>query len=355
MNALSTSRSIQLGGRYVGPGYPCFIIAEAGVNHNGDLSIARHLVDVAADAGADAVKFQTFHAEKLVTAEAPKADYQKQATSVGESQLEMLKRLELTREMHVELIAHCRQRGIAFLSTPFEEASADCLVGLGLMFLKVPSGEITNLPFLDHVARKQLPVILSTGMATLAEVEDAVAVFRTAGNPRLILLHCVSSYPANPVECNLRAMQTMANAFGLPIGFSDHTLGIEVAMAAVALGACVIEKHFTIDRVMPGPDHKSSLEPAELLELVRGIRSVESALGDGRKVRTASEQNTADVARKSIVAACDIPKGVVVTAGMLVLRRPGTGLLPVLIPRIVGRKALQHISAGTLISLEMLQ
>jgi sialic acid synthase SpsE len=229
------------------------IIAEAGVNHNGDLSLAHRLVDCAADAGADVVKFQAFQAAKLTTAQAPKAEYQRHATDRRESQFEMLKRLELTREMQVELMAHCRERRIRFLSSPFEEASADQLVELGLKFLKLPSGEITNLPFLDHVARKLIPVILSTGMASLGEVERAVEVFRSAGNRELVLLHCVSSYPANPSDCHLCTMHTLEVAFGLPVGFSDHTLGTEVALAAVALGARVIEKHLTLSRDLWNP------------------------------------------------------------------------------------------------------
>ena len=346
--------SVEAAGRKIGAGHPCFIIAEAGVNHNGDLALARQLVDAAKAAGADAVKFQTFRAERLVTAEAPKADYQKRTTVEGESQLAMLKRLELTHAMHLDLIAHCRDRGILFLSTPFEEDSADELIALGLELLKLPSGEITNFPFLQHVARKQVPVILSTGMASLGEVEQSVATFRDAGNPSLVLLHCVSNYPANPADCNLRAMRTLRAAFGLPIGFSDHTPGIAVALAAVALGACVIEKHFTLDRTLPGPDHQASLEPEELTALVRGIRTVEAALGDGRKACRDSERNTAEVARKSIVAARDILEDSLITPDMLAIRRPGTGLPPGMLTQVVGRKSRRAITSGSLIVLDML-
>jgi sialic acid synthase SpsE len=220
--------------------------------------------------------------------------------------------------------------------------------------LKLPSGEITNLPFLAHVARKQVPVILSTGMSALGEVERAVEVFRAAGNRNLVLLHCVSNYPANPADCNLRAMWTLQSAFGVPVGFSDHTRGIEVALAAVALGACVIEKHFTLDRTLPGPDHQASLEPQEVTALVRGIRRVESALGDGRKTCQPNERSTAEVARKSIVAACDIPPAMLIDLGMLALRRPGNGLPPAMLPQVVGRTSRRAILAGSLISLEML-
>lgn len=355
MNAEGFSRSIRLGSRFAGVGHPCYVIAEAGVNHNGDPDLAHRLVDAAVAAGADAVKFQTFRADRLVTLDAPKARYQAQSTNTDESQYQMLRRLELSPDTHEALIAHCKRCGIDFLSTPFEEDSVDALVDLGLTCLKLPSGEITNIAFLDHVARKQLPIILSTGMASLDEVRAAVAVFRAAGNTSLILLHCVSSYPARPAECNLRAMDTMRHAFGVPVGYSDHTLGIEVALAATALGACVLEKHFTLDRTLPGPDHKASLEPAELTALVRGVRIVESALGDGEKVRQASEEDTAAVARKSIVAACDIPKGVVITSTMLAIRRPGTGLMPTLLPELIGRTSRQYIAAGTVVSLEMFQ
>jgi N,N'-diacetyllegionaminate synthase len=344
---------IEIENQRIGKGAPCFVIAEAGVNHNGDIALARELIDVAAKAGADAVKFQTFKAERLVTAEAPKAEYQKQTTSATESQLQMLKRLELTTEAHNELRTACKAAGVQFLSTPFEEGSVDVLVNMGLQLLKIPSGEITNLPFLAHVASKKIPAILSTGMASLGEVEQAVEVFRSCGAPGLVLLHCVSNYPANPADCNLRAMHTMQAAFGLPVGFSDHTPGIETALAAVALGACVIEKHFTIDRNLPGPDHKASLEPAELGSLIRGIRTVESALGDGRKARVATEQNTADVVRKSIVAACDIPSSSRITSDMLKISRPGTGLPPTMLNFVIGRTSRQSIPADTLLSLDM--
>jgi N,N'-diacetyllegionaminate synthase len=345
---------IKFGRHSIGAGQPCFIIAEAGVNHNGDLSLARRLVDAAADAGADAVKFQTFKADRLVTAAAPKADYQNKSTKAGESQLEMLERLELTPAMHVDLMAYCRSRGIEFLSSPFDETSADDLLSLGLKLLKLPSGEITNIPFLEHVAHMRVPVILSTGMSSLEEVRQAAEVFQAANNRQLVLLHCVSNYPADPADSNLRAMQTMETAFGLPVGYSDHTEGIEVALAAVALGACVIEKHLTLDRSLPGPDHRASLEPDDFAALVKGVRIVERARGEGRKEPCPSEANTRDVARKSLVASQDVAAGAALTAAMISIKRPGTGLAPALRDKLVGRVARDKIPAGTLFTLEML-
>ncbi|MFA6034202.1 MAG: N-acetylneuraminate synthase [Myxococcota bacterium] len=329
------------------------IIAEAGVNHNGDIKLAEKLVDAAADAGADAVKFQTFRADALATFEAPKAAYQKTTTDVRESQLEMLRRLELSDEGHRRVIDRCRQRGITFLSSPFDEQSADMLEGLGVPAFKIPSGEITNTPFLAHVARKGLPMIISTGMSTLKEVERAVEMVRTAGNEKFVLLHCVSNYPAEPGSINLRAMKTMETAFNCPVGYSDHTEGSEISLAAIALGACVIEKHFTTDRTLPGPDHKASIEPHELTAFVAAIRNVERALGTGEKVPAVSEMDTARVARKSIVAALDIPFGAVITIDMLAVKRPGTGMSPGMIDAVIGKKARVGIKSGTLLTVDM--
>jgi len=344
---------VQIAGYHVGPGNPCFIIAEAGVNHNGDLNLAHQLIDGAVNAGADAIKFQTFKAERLATADAPKAAYQLAATNAGESQFEMLHRLELDADTHRALIAHCRDKHMLFLSTPFDEASADLLETLGVPAFKTPSGEITNLPYLSHLARKNKPMIISTGMAFLGEVEAAVRAIEAVGNHSFALLHCVSNYPANPADVNLRAMQTMARAFNVPVGYSDHTPGIEVALAAVALGACIVEKHFTLDRNLPGPDHQASAEPAELAALVRGIRIVEAALGDGRKQPATGEANTAAVARKSLVAACDIPADAILTETMIALKRPGTGLPPAIREFLIGHAARTAISAGTLLTLDM--
>ena len=346
--------SLTVASRSIGPGHPCFIIAEAGVNHNGSLEMALQLVDVAAQAGADAIKFQTFQAEKLVSSQAPKADYQLQTTDAGESQLAMLQRLELSFDAFRELFAYCRTRGILFLSTPFDDESANFLDDLGVAAFKIPSGEVTNLPFLTHVARKGKPLIVSTGMAYLGEVETAVRTIGATGNQALVLLHCVSNYPADPADINLRAMATMGAAFAVPVGYSDHTMGDEVALAAVALGACVIEKHFTLDRTLPGPDHGASLEPEELGHLIQGIRRVESALGHGRKEPVASEINTASVARKSLVAEHEIGVGTQLTDRHIGIKRPGNGLPPMMLPYVLGRTARVHIPAGAVLSLEML-
>lgn len=341
-----------LAGRPIGPGNPCFVIAEAGVNHNGDLELAKRLVDVAAEAGADAVKFQTFRADRLVAAAAPKADYQARATGSGESQAAMLRRLELDRPTHEALIAHAQARGILFLSTPFEEASADLLEALDLPAFKLPSGEITNLPYLAHVARKRRPIILSTGMATLGEVETALATLRAEGDPPVWLLHCVSAYPTSPSDANLRAMATLAQAFQVPVGYSDHTEGIAVPLAAVALGACIVEKHITLDRSLPGPDQQASLEPAELRAMVQGIRTVEAALGSGLKVPAPCEINTAAVARKSLLAARNLPAGTLLTPDCIAIKRPGIGLPPGLLPHVLGRTTRVDLAAEALLRIE---
>ncbi len=347
--------AVRLAGRSVGPGSPAFVIAEAGVNHNGDMDLAMRLVDAAHAAGVDAVKFQTFRADRVTTTGAVKAAYQREPDLPGESQHEMLRRLELSPAAHRQLLEHCRARGILFLSTPFDEESADLLDDLDLPVFKIPSGELTNLPFLSHVGRKGRPVILSTGMATLGEVEAAVGSLRGAGVPALVLLHCVSNYPADPADANLRAMHVLSETFQVPVGYSDHTLGIEVSLAAVALGACVIEKHLTLDRSLAGPDQRTSLEPAEMRDLVRGIRTIEQALGHGRKEPAAAEAPIAAVARKSLVAARHIAAGVVLTDQMLAAHRPGTGLPPAVISQVVGRRAAVAIPEGTLIHLDMLR
>jgi N,N'-diacetyllegionaminate synthase len=320
------------------------IIAEAGVNHNGDLTLARQLIDVAAAAGADRVKFQTFSADRLVTVSADKAPYQARATGSEESQHAMLRRLELSRAMHVELIGHCTARGIEFFSTGFDAASVDLLAELGASSFKIPSGEITNLPYLRHVGRYGKPVILSTGMSSLGEIEAALAVLEQSGTPRnhITVLHCTTEYPAPMAEVNLRAMLTIRDAFGVAVGYSDHTPGIEVAIAAVALGAEVIEKHFTLDRALPGPDHKASLEPAELHALVKTIRNVELALGDGVKRPTASELSNRPIGRRSIVAAKAIEPGELFSEDNLTTKRPGTGLSPMRWDEVLGRKALRR-------------
>ena len=332
----------------------CFVIAEAGVNHNGSLDLAFRLVDAAAEAGADAVKFQTFQADKLVTASARKAVYQAQTTGADQSQYEMLRQLELGFDDFRKIKDYCRQQGILFLSTPFDEASADFLDSLDVAAIKIGSGEITNLPFLGYIARKGRPVILSTGMSTLGEVEAAVGGIRGAGDPPLALLHCTSNYPALPETVNLRAMMTLKAAFGLPVGYSDHTQGIEISLAAAALGARILEKHFTLDRHLPGPDHPASLEPAELAALVRGVRKVTTALGDGRKLPTQSELDVAAVARKSLVAARAISAGAVLAEADIAIKRPGTGLPPGMLSLLLGRRLRLDVAAGEVFTLEML-
>lgn len=317
------------------------IIAEAGVNHNGDIGLAKQLIDVAAESGTDLVKFQTFSADRISTRSAEKADYQSEATDRNESQHEMLRRLELTGAMHQELIAHCANRNIGFFSTGFDIASVDLLVSLGLNRFKIPSGEITNLPYLRHVGQFGRDVILSTGMATMGEIEAAINVLEAAGTPRtkLTVLHCTTEYPTPMAEVNLRAMNSIREAFGVAVGYSDHTSGIEVSIAAAAMGACVIEKHFTLDRSLPGPDHKASLEPDELKAMVTAIRNIEIALGDGVKRLTPSEARNRRVARKSLVASQAISAGEVFCAENIAAKRPGTGISPMRWDDIVGRKA----------------
>ncbi len=327
------------------------IIAEAGVNHNGDIDLARQLVDFASQAGADMVKFQTFKANRLVTPTAHKAHYQALSTDEGETQLQMLRRLELTHEMHAELIAHCAKREITFFSTGFDTESVDMLVGLGLESFKVPSGEITNLPYLRHVGSYGKPVILSTGMSTLEEVVAAVDVLNCAGTQRkdITVLHCSTEYPTPMADVNLRAMVSMGQALGLQYGYSDHTAGIEVAIAAVALGACIIEKHFTLSRDLPGPDHKASLEPNELCAMVSAIRNIEAAMGDGIKRPCSSEMKNMAVARKSIVAARLIQPGELFSQDNLAVKRPGTGLSPMTWDALIGQPANRVYAVDELI------
>ena len=338
---------------FLRPGHT-FIIAEAGVNHNGEIELAHRLVDIAADAGANAVKFQTFRAEGVSTEEAPKADYQIRTTGSSDNQLGMLRQLELADGHYPALINHCEDRGIMFMSTPHDWAAIDILDRYNVPVFKVGSGDLTNIPFLRRLAQKGRPIILSTGMGSLCEVEEAVEAIRSQGNQQLILLHCVTNYPAEMSDCNLRAMCTLRQSFQVPVGFSDHTVGIEAALAAVALGAQVIEKHFTLDRSLPGPDHDASLEPTELLHLVQGIRSVEQAMGDGVKRPKSVEQKIIPVVRKSIVAARDIPAGVVITEEMITTKRPGSGIMPRYWDDITGRIAGVAIARDSLLRWEQL-
>lgn len=332
-----------------------FFIAEAGVNHNGSEDLALQLVDLAARCGADAVKFQTFKADRLVRRGASKAAYQEAATGAGD-QHSMLAGLEMSEAMHRKVFARCQERGIEFMSTPFDEEAADFLVALGMRRIKIPSGEITNHPFLRHLARHDLPLILSTGMATLQEIVEATAVIRAERERRglarpieqmLTILHCTSNYPAALEDVNLRAMATIAAAVGVPVGYSDHTLGIAVSTAAVALGATVIEKHFTLDTSLPGPDHKASLSPGELAALVAQVRAVERALGSDRKEPTAAELPVRELVRRSVTSARDLRAGVPLTADDLCLLRPGTGIAPQHIEALVGRVPQRDVPAGT--------
>ncbi|MDX9967258.1 MAG: N-acetylneuraminate synthase [Sulfuricurvum sp.] len=318
-----------------------FIIAEAGVNHNGSLDLAKKLIDVAAEAGADAVKFQTFKAEKLVSKKAQKAEYQKQTTDAAESQYDMIKKLELDEPAHRELIRYCGEKKIRFLSTPFDHESIELLDAQGMEIFKIPSGEITNLPYLRHIGGLGKEVILSTGMADLGEIEDALDLLVSSGTPKekITILHATTEYPCPMDEVNLRAMGTIASAFGVRTGYSDHTRGIEVPIAAVAMGASVIEKHFTLDRTMEGPDHKASLEPDELCAMVAAIRNIEKALGEGIKKPSPSEAKNMAVARKSIVAARPIRAGEVFTSENIAIKRPGTGISPMRYDEIVGERA----------------
>jgi len=339
----------EIAGRKIGPGHPCFIIAEAGVNHNGDIELARRLIDVAVDAGVDAVKFQSFKAEGVVSTSAPKAEYQLETTNTDESQLDMLRKLELSRQAHLELQAYCQERSILFLSTPFDRESVDLLVEMDVPGFKIGSGEVNSLPHLVYIASKGKPVILSTGMSYLGEVYEAVRVMRNAGCPQIAVLHCVSNYPAEPSDINLKAIPAMAAALDVPIGFSDHTVGNTVLLAAVAIGACIIEKHFTLDKTMTGPDHRASVDPEELKLMVQTIRSVESALGTGIKAPAATEEHNRKIVRRSVAAASDIVKGQVLNESDLTLLRPGSGIPPSLLSEVAGRTARKDFRSGEII------
>lgn len=316
-----------------------FVIAEAGVNHNGNIEIAKKLIDSASAAGADAVKFQTFRAESLVCKTAKKAEYQLGVTDRSETQYDMLKKLELTEQMHKELMEYCAKKKIMFLSTPFDIGSVKLLSKLGMQIFKIPSGEITNLPYLREIARHQKKVILSTGMSNMNEVKAAVDVLKENGAADIILLHCNTQYPTPVSDVNLLAMVKMHEELGFPVGYSDHTLGIEVPIAAAALGAAVIEKHFTLNKNMEGPDHKASLEPQELKRMVEGIRKTELALGNGIKQASDSEKENRDIVRKSIVAASSIKKGEKYTEENLTVKRPGIGISPMRWDEVIGKTA----------------
>jgi len=343
---------VKIADRLIGEGEPCFIIAEAGVNHSGNVNLAKKLIDGAKSTEADAIKFQTFKAENVVISSAEKADYQKQTTGGEESQFEMIKRLELAGRDFVELSAYAHKKGIVFLSSPFDRESVDLLDELNVPAFKIPSGEITNFPLLKHIARKKKPIILSTGMSTLGEIEDALEVIRKEKAKEIVLLHCVTAYPAKVEEVNLRVIETLRREFKLPVGLSDHTLGITIPIAAVALGACVIEKHFTMDKNLPGPDHQASLELQELTQMVKAIRQVEKAMGDGNKAPTEEEKQIQTVARRSIVAGVNIPKGTIITEVMLRIKRPGTGIKPEYLQNVCGATTKVSIKRDELIRWE---
>lgn len=329
------------------------IIAEAGVNHNGLLELAKKMVDAARECGVDYIKFQTFKAEKIANKFALQADYQKRNLHEDSSQVEMLRRLELPDKDFVLLRDYCDNRDVRFMSTPFDLESIDFLCGLGMDYMKVPSGEITNLPYLRKIATKGIPVIMSTGMCGLGEIEDALDILYTGGmsTDDITLLHCNTEYPTPMADVNLRAMETLRSAFGTKVGYSDHTRGIEVPVAAVAMGATVIEKHFTLDKTLPGPDHVASLEPSELKAMADAIRNIELASGTSAKRVSSSERKNIAVARKSIVAAKNIKAGDCFTEDNLTIKRPGSGISPMLWDSVIGKKAIRDFAADELIEL----
>jgi N,N'-diacetyllegionaminate synthase len=348
--AASQPAGFALAQRRIGPEAPCFVIAELGVNHNGDLQLAHRLLDAAADAAADAVKLQTFDPELLAASSAPLAEYQARSGEAAGDQLGMLRRLALSQSAHAELKAHAEARGVVFLSSPFDERSADFLEALGVAAFKVPSGEAVNHAFLAHLARKGRPLLVSTGMCDMVEVAGAVDAIRASGNPPLALLHCVSNYPAEPAEANLRVLRTLREAFAVPVGWSDHTRVEEVSVAAVALGASLVERHLTLDRRMPGPDHAASLEPAAFAGMVKAIRSVEQSLGSPDKRPVAAEAAIAAVARKSLHWRVPMGAGSRVRESDLVALRPGTGISPSRLMDVVGRRLRRDVSAGSMVA-----
>lgn len=345
---------VKIADRFIGDGCPVFIVAEAGSNHNGDLKMAMSLIDVAVSASADAVKFQIFKAESLCSSTGPKSRYQQDNTCPGQSYQELLKGLQLDRESFYELKAYAESKGIIFFATPFDDESVDFLVELGVPAFKVGSGDTDNLPLISREAKNNLPMIISTGMSTLSEIEDAIMAVKNAGNNDIILMHATSAYPASYEDVNLRAIGMIREAFGLPVGYSDHTISQSSCIAAVALGAVMIEKHITLDRNLPGPDHFMSCPPDEFKELVRSIREVELALGKPLKRALPSEMDIKNTARKSITAKTDIPAGAVIEPGMLCMKRPGTGISSKYIAFIVGRTTKVSIPEDSIILPEML-
>ncbi|KYH30156.1 MULTISPECIES: N-acetylneuraminate synthase [Clostridium] len=346
---------IKIKEKVLGNGNPCFIIAEGGVNHNGDINLAKKMVDKAVEAGADAIKFQTFKSEKLVTKYAAMAKYQKDNMGIEDSQFSMLKKLELSYDEFADLKEYCDMKGIIFMSTPFDFESADFLNSIGMEAFKISSGDLTNIPMLEHIAKFNKPIILSSGMAVLGEIEDAVMALRNLGLEDIAVLHCTSNYPAPLDSVNLKAMNTIKNTFKVVGGYSDHTNGITIPIAAAALGADIIEKHFTLDKNMEGPDHKASLEPHELKRMVEEVRKVEISMGTGIKMFTRSEMDTMKVARKSIVASRDIKRGEIIQIKDLDYKRPGNGLSPKYYKELVGKRAKVDIKRDEQINLTLLE
>jgi len=344
--------SVQIGNFLIGPGHPCFIIAEAGVNHNGDMNVAMQLIDAAQQAGADAIKFQSFITEDLVTVNTLKAKYQENNTKITGNQFDMLKGLELTPLQHGKLKDYCQKKRISYLCTPYEHKSVDAIDKIGATAFKIASTDTTNIPLLKHIATKKHPVILSTGMCSLGEVELAVITLKKAGlKNKIIILQCTSEYPAPMAEINLRAMKTMEQAFNCPVGFSDHTPGIGASPWAVALGACIVEKHFTLDCSLPGPDHLASIEPQELSSLVTTVREVEMALGDGIKQPMTSEIDNKEKMQKSLVSRTDISAGQEITEQNITCKRPGNGLSPAWLDKVVGKIASKNIEKDSLLTI----
>ena len=346
------TQPVSISNRLIGPGQPCFVIAEAGVNHNGDMDIALRLIDAAAEAGADAIKFQSFVTEELVTNDAPKANYQVKTTADSGSQFKMVKALELSADEQTMLKSYCEERDIIYLCTPYENKSLDMLDQMDVAAFKVASTDTTNVPFLRNIAQKGRPVFLSTGMSTLGEVEQAIDALRTGGlDSKIVVLHCTSEYPAPINEVNLRAILSMQEAFGCPVGFSDHTSDAIVSSWAVAVGACVIEKHFTLNRNMIGPDHEASIEPDELSILIKNIRNVEVAMGDGVKKVMPSELKNKPLMQKSLVARRNISAGDVIAQDDITCKRPGFGLKPSWFDRVVGKRCTKNISKEEVLTL----
>ncbi len=345
--------NIEVGRRTIGPQYPCFIVAEAGVNHNGSASRAHALIDIAADAGANAVKFQIIHAGAMVSPDAPKAEYQKRDGSPDATQFEMLSKLQLDASDYAALASHAERRGIVFLATPFDAAGVDLIEELDLPAVKIGSGDVTNHLLLERAASLGKTVILSTGMSSLSEVGDAVGVLESGGASGYALLQCVSCYPAAPSDSNLLALETLQKRFNCPVGFSDHTVGNTTGIAATALGACMLEKHFTQDRNLPGPDHKASADPVQLKSYISAVREAESALGDGRKERRPAESNTAMVARRSLFAGRALSVGSRLSAPSVVALRPGNGIPPSRLPELVGKRVVRRIEQGERLRADM--